>query len=107
MKYKKLIILTLLLALTSCKYFKGDHCNNTLPVTGVYYNDYDKDAEHFLIIKEDGTFEQLYTNGTIVANMGSGNLIKYRVASSSGFPATIELQFPSIWSQTRIVKFAQ
>ena len=30
---------------------------------------------------------------------------KFRTVSSSGFPATIELVFPEIWANTRIIKF--
>ena len=56
----------LLSLLTSCKYFIGDNCNNTLPITGKYYNDYDKKAKHLLILKEDGTFEQLFEKDTIL-----------------------------------------
>lgn len=69
---RPLVYLVFLLGLSSCKYFKGNECNNTLPIIGVYYNDYDKQAEHLLIIKEDGTFEQVFTKGDVVKrNIGT------------------------------------
>ena len=34
--------------------------------------------------------------GTIIANMGNGNYITYRTVSSSGFPATIDLNFQNL-----------
>lgn len=55
------IVLIPLLILSSCKYFRGDNCNNTLPIAGTYYNDYDKNAKNLLIIKTDGTFEQIFS----------------------------------------------
>lgn len=47
------------------------------------------------------------SNGTIVAEMGNGNRIKYRPisASQSNAPATIDLEFSNIWTKTREVKF--
>ena len=64
MKYKPLVLISLFL-LIGCKYFKGDHCNNTLSIVGTYENTYDKNAKNLLIIKENGTFEQIFTKGTI------------------------------------------
>lgn len=52
--------------LISCKYFRGDNCNNTLPIVGTYKNIYDKDAKNILIIKEDGTFEQVFSKENII-----------------------------------------
>jgi len=44
--------------------------------------------------------------GTIVANMGNGNYITFRTVSSTNFPATINLNFPSIFGQTpKAIKF--
>ena len=63
MKYP--IYLLLFLMFISCKYFRGDHCNNTKPIIGVYKNVYDKEAKNILIIKEDGTFEQKFIKGRI------------------------------------------
>tara|TARA_R110000787_G_scaffold11253_1_gene37567 strand:- start:248 stop:634 length:387 start_codon:yes stop_codon:yes gene_type:complete len=60
------ILYLIFLFFTSCKYFKGDKCNNTLPIIGTYQNTYDKKAENLLIIKEDGTFEQIFKKGEIV-----------------------------------------
>jgi hypothetical protein len=39
--------------------------------------------------------------------MGNGNFITFRPlsASQSGFPATISLNFPNIWSSVRDLKF--
>ncbi|NJB38197.1 hypothetical protein [Croceivirga sp. JEA036] len=46
-------------------------------------------------------------DGAIVADMGSGNFITYRpiTASGSNVPATISLDFKTIWSKPRQVKF--
>jgi len=55
-----------LLSFTNCKYFRGDHCNNTLLVSGTYENVYDKEATNYLIINENGTFEQIFTKGVFV-----------------------------------------
>ncbi|MDG2193282.1 MAG: hypothetical protein P8K77_00205 [Polaribacter sp.] len=42
------------------------------------------------------------------ANMGNGNYIIYRTVSSSGFPSTINLNFPSIFGTTpKSIKFIQ
>ena len=75
---KKIIILfCALLSFSSCKYFRGDNCNNTLPVEGIYENIYDKDAKNILVIKEDGTFEQIFTKGSIVkTNKGTWKFFK-------------------------------
>lgn len=76
MKNIVLVFLCILL-FTSCKYFRGDHCNNTLPVVGVYENVFDKEAENILIIKEDGTFEQVFRKGEVVKkNKGSWEFFK-------------------------------
>ena len=38
--------------------------------------------------------------------MGNGNFITYRLTSSTGFPATINLNFPAIFGQTpKALKF--
>lgn len=53
----------LLFFLNSCKYFRGDNCNNTKSIIGTYENIFDKKAKNILIIKEDGTFEQKFLKG--------------------------------------------
>ena len=63
---KILIAFICLLSFSGCKYFRGDHCNNTLPVPGTYENVYDKEATNYLIINENGTFEQVFTKGVFV-----------------------------------------
>jgi len=62
----KITILFCLISIVSCKYFRGDNCNNTLPIVGKYENIYDKEAKNILIIKKDGTFEQFFTKGDLV-----------------------------------------
>jgi len=43
-----------------------------VPVVGTYENIYDKDAKNILIIKENGTFEQVFTKEKIIKrNTGS------------------------------------
>ena len=73
MSMKKIFIIVFCLSLfNSCKYFRGDNCNNTLPIVGVYKNIYDKEAENILIIKKDGTFEQKFTKkGEIKTSKGT------------------------------------
>jgi len=75
---KKVIIVFLsIISFTSCKYFRGDHCNNTLPVVGVYENMYDKSAKNILILKENGTFEQIFTKGkNVKKNSGTWKFFK-------------------------------
>lgn len=62
---RSFIIWFCIIFLTSCKYFQGDNCNNTKPITGKYENIYDKKAKNILIINKDGTFEQIFTKGNI------------------------------------------
>lgn len=39
--------------------------------------------------------------------MGNGNFITFRTVSSTGFPATIDLNFPSLFGSTvRVIKFS-
>ncbi|KAB1154247.1 hypothetical protein F7018_14855 [Tenacibaculum aiptasiae] len=64
MKY--ITIFFCLFLFLGCKYFKGDNCNNTLPIVGVYKNIYDKEASNLLIIKEGGVFEQIYTKENLI-----------------------------------------
>ncbi|SNR60716.1 hypothetical protein SAMN06265371_106213 [Lutibacter agarilyticus] len=74
---KKITILFCFIFITSCKYFRGDNCNNTLPIVGKYENIYDKEAENILIIKKDGTFEQVFTKGDLVkTNKGTWKFFK-------------------------------
>lgn len=56
---KIILILTFLPLFINCKYIKGNSCNNTYTVEGTYYSDYDKEAKNILIIKADGSFEQV------------------------------------------------
>lgn len=42
---------------------KRDNCNNSVSLVGKYENIYDKDAKNILIIKADGTFEQIFIKG--------------------------------------------
>jgi len=78
--------------------------NNTIRIVTTS-NPVQKAERLFATLTKNAISKTTYPNGTIVANMGSGNLIKYRTASSSGFPATIELEFFQIWSQARKIKF--
>lgn len=70
-------IFLIFIFLTSCNFFDsknfvGDECNNTKPVTGVYENFYVKKAENLLIIKSDGTFEQIFRKDTLTkSNRGT------------------------------------
>ena len=75
---KKIIIIFLfIISFSCCKYFRGDECNNTLPVVGVYENIFNKAAKNILIINEDGTFEQIFTKGKIVKkNKGTWEFFK-------------------------------
>lgn len=71
-KRLKYLVLSLLLFAFGCKYFRGDQCNSTKPLVGVYKNIYDKEAKNVLQIFEDGSFEQTFTKGNIVKkNYGS------------------------------------
>lgn len=63
---RKVIIFISFLVLFGCKYFRGDECNNTSSVEGVYENIYDKGAKNILIIKKDGTYEQVFTKEDII-----------------------------------------
>ena len=81
---------------------RGD--NNTIRIVTTS-NPVQKAEGLFATLTKDAISTTPYPGGTIVANMGSGNLITYRTASSSGFPATIELKFLQIWSKARIIKF--
>ena len=74
---KIIIVLFCVLSFTNCKYFRGDQCNNTLSVEGVYENLYDNEAKNILIIKKDGTFEQIFTKGNIIKkNKGTWKFFK-------------------------------
>ena len=73
----KIIIFLAFLTLTNCKYFRGDHCNNTMPIVGVYENVYDKEATNYLIINKNGTFEQVFTKDQIIQkNKGTWKYFK-------------------------------
>jgi|GEM_PF-2490286 len=48
-----------------------DPCGNDLDISGIYENKFEKGATNYLIIKNDGTFEQRYLKeGTIKKNKG-------------------------------------
>jgi len=66
-----------------------------------------KSKELFNTLTKHAISKITQTNGTIVANMGNGNKIIYRTSSSSGFPATIDLDFKAagIWTKTGSIKF--
>lgn len=66
-----------------------------------------KAEELFLSITKDRIGPYSYPSpGVTVANMGEGNYITYRTVSGSGFPATIDLNFPAIFGQyAKILKF--
>ncbi len=64
-KIFRIILLLTILILVSCKYLRGDECNNTKPLVGTYENIYDKEAKNLLVIKDDGTFEQIFTKEVI------------------------------------------
>lgn len=69
--YKKLSLLIILsLGLLSCD--KKDNCKNSVEIYGKYINNYEKGAKDCLIIKKDGTFEQVYTKG-IIKKTNKGN----------------------------------
>ena len=74
---KTIILSSIIFLLFSCKYFRGDSCNNTIPIIGTYKNIYDKNAENLLIIIEDGTFYQKFTKDDIVTeNTGTWKIFK-------------------------------
>lgn len=70
---------------------------------------YAKAESLFSMLTKNAISTTTQTNGAILANMGNGNYIIFRpiTASSSGFVATISLDFRAagIWSQIRNVKF--
>lgn len=68
-------------------------------------NAYSKALELFKGITRNAQSVTIQSNGVRVALFNNGNKIVFRSQSSSGFPATIELTFPHIWSKTRIIKF--
>lgn len=69
-----LFIMTLLI-LTSC--FNKDNCNNSSEIYGKYENTYEKGAKDLLIIKNDGTFEQIYIKGKVKkSNKGTWKFFK-------------------------------
>lgn len=68
---------------------------------------YAKAQKLFSTLTKDAVSIVTHPNGTIVADMGAGNFIKFRpiTASGSDFVATIDLQFYEIWTTIRSVKF--
>lgn len=74
---RKITIFLSFLVLLGCKYLRGDECNNILPIEGTYKNIYDKDAKNILIIRKDGTFEQVFTKeGIVKKNNGKWKIFK-------------------------------
>ncbi|WP_298779570.1 hypothetical protein [uncultured Polaribacter sp.] len=74
---KLLVLIIIILVLSTCKYFRGDNCNNTMPIVGTYENIYDKKAENILIIKNDGTFEQFFKKEDVLKkNSGTWKFFK-------------------------------
>ncbi len=74
---KTTIILLCILFFNSCRYFRGDNCNNTTTILGTYENVNEKGAKTLLLIKEDGSFEQIYTKGdNIKKNTGNWKFIQ-------------------------------
>jgi len=43
-----------------------DSCGNDIDISGIYENKFEKGATNYLIIKNDGTFEQKYKKGNII-----------------------------------------
>ena len=73
---KYFLILIICLCTYSCA--KRDNCNNSVSLAGKYENIYDKEAKNILIIKKDGTFEQVFTKGKIVKkNRGTYRFFNY------------------------------
>ena len=66
---------------------------------------YSKALELFKTLTKNSQPVTVASNGTRVALFGNGNKIVFRAQSSSGFPATLELTFSEVWTNTRIVKF--
>ena len=58
------IIILISISLLSC--IGRDNCNNSLSIVGKYQNIYDKKAKNILIIKSDGTFEQVFKKDEII-----------------------------------------
>lgn len=67
---KKIIFMIfVILFFFSCK--ERDQCGNDVDISGVYENKFEEGATNYLIIKNDGTFEQKYKKGdTIKENKG-------------------------------------
>lgn len=80
---------------------------NSIRIVTVNSAPYSKALDLFKSVTRNANSVNIYPNGTRIANMGGGNLIKFRPSSASGsnYPATIDLDFPSIWSSVRSVKF--
>ncbi|RNL83707.1 hypothetical protein ED312_14580 [Sinomicrobium pectinilyticum] len=54
-----------------------DQCNNKKPIEGIYKNTFVKQAENILIIKPDGTFEQVFTKDSLTKkNHGTWEFFK-------------------------------
>lgn len=67
-------LLITFLILTSCN---KDKCNNSSEIFGKYENTYEKGAKDLLIIKSDGTFEQIYIKGKVrKSNNGTWKFFK-------------------------------
>jgi hypothetical protein len=66
-----------------------------------------KAEELFATVTKNAISKTPQSNGAIVANMGNNNFITYRPlsASTSGYKASINLDFSNIWANPRVLKF--
>lgn len=79
--------------------------SNSIRIVTTNGNAYSKSLELFTSLTKNAQSITVHTNGTRVALFNNGNKIVFRTQSSSGFPATLELTFSEIWTNTRIIKF--
>lgn len=81
--------------------------SNSIRIVTTNGNAYTKSLELFKGITRNAKSINIQSNGARVADMGNGNFITFRPlsASSTGFEATITLDFNGIWSSIRQIKF--
>ena len=79
--------------------------SNNIKIVSTNGAPYSKALELFKSLTQNAQTVTVASNGTRIALFGNGNKIVFRAQSSSGFPATLEMTFPEIWANTRIVKF--
>ncbi len=76
---KSIIFVFLVVFISSCQYFRGDQCNNTLSIVGTYENIHDKGAKNILVIHANGTFEQEFVKDKLILkNSGKWRFYKER-----------------------------